>query len=214
MRARFPAAFVRRPGRGWTRERWDEYLARQAGPELLARWAQAEPLRDELWRAGVILRAGDVPWTLEAMEVVADGVRRVAGRCGGDARTLLEGLVLILETRTEPWWASLWRLWYRKPASMRFGAYQNRGKVHLRADNVRLATLVHELGHYLDERHHLSRAYRRYLRAAGLREETNRFEDLANAFAAHVLGRPLDAVRQGYLEGLAWPANRRPEQAR
>jgi len=195
---------VRRPGRAWTRQQWDEYTALQAGAELLARWAQAEPLRDELWRAGVILRAGDVPWTLEAMEVVADGVRRVTARCGGDARELLGGLVLILEIRTEPWWAPLWRLWNRKPASLRFGAYQNRGKIHLRADNVRLATLVHEMGHYLDEKRHLSRAYGRHLRAAGLRVQTNRYEDLANAFANHVLGRPLDAVRQGYLERVRW----------
>ena len=173
MRRVLPA-LARRRGR--TRARWDEDLALQAGPELLARWPEAEPLRDELWRAGIIVRAGDVPWTLDALEVAAEGVRRAAERCGGDARALFEGLVLILESRTEPWWAPLWRLWNRKPASVRFGAYQNRGKIHLRAGNVNLAVVVHEMGHYLDEKHHLSRAYRRRLRAAGLRLQTNRFE--------------------------------------
>lgn len=205
MRRVLPA-LARRRGR--TRARWDEDLALQAGPELLARWPEAEPLRDELWRAGIIVRAGDVPWTLDALEVAAEGVRRVAGRCGGDARALFEGLVLILESRTEPWWAPLWRLWNRKPASVRFGAYQNRGKIHLRAGNVNLAVVVHEMGHYLDEKHHLSRAYRRRLRAAGLRLQTNRFEDMAEALANYVLGRPLDPVRQAYLEGLHWPGSR------
>lgn len=205
MRRVLPA-LARRRGR--TRAWWDEDLALQAGPELLARWPEAEPLRDELWRAGIIVRAGDVPWTLDALEVAAEGVRRVAERCGGDARALFEGLVLILESRTEPWWAPLWRLWNRKPASVRFGAYQNRGKIHLRAGNVNLAVVVHEMGHYLDEKHHLSRAYRRRLRAAGLRLQTNRFEDMAEALANYVLGRPLDPVRQAYLEGLRWPGSR------
>lgn len=202
----FLPALVRRPSRGRVRRRWEEHA------RLLARWPEAEPLRDELWRAGVALRAGDVPWTPEGVEVVAEAVRCVAGYCGGDARELLGGLVLILEARTEPWWGPLWRLWNRKPAGMRFGGYQYRGKIHLRADNVRLATVIHEMGHYVDEKRRLSRAYRRHLRASGLRVQTNRFEDLANAFAAHVLGHSLDAVRRGYLEGLGWPANRPPEE--
>jgi hypothetical protein len=213
MGRRVLAGLVRRRGRGWTREQWDEHLARQAGPELLARWSEAEPLRDELWRAGILFGAGDVPWTPEAMEVVVEAVRRVAACFGGDARLLLSGLVLVLEARTEPWWGPLWRLWNRKPASLAFGGYQYRGRIHLRADNVRLVAVVHEMGHYLDQKHRLSRAYRRHLRAAGLKLETNRFEDLANALAAHVLGRPLDPVRQAYVERLAWRGSRPPGEA-
>ena len=197
-----------------SRERWDAGLWSRAAPELRERWPEAEPLRDALWRAGVTLRARDVHWTPEGMAVVAEAAQRIARRCGGDPRALLGGLVVVLESRTEPWWGLLWRLWNRKPASQRFGGYQNWGRIHIRADNVRLTAMVHEMGHFLDQKHHLSRAYRSYLIAAGLRVQTNRFEDLANALAAHVLERPLDAVRRAYLEALSWPAGDPPAGAR
>jgi hypothetical protein len=206
-------ALVRRRGRGWTRQEWDADLWPLAGAGLRDHWPAAEPLRDELWRAGIRFRAGDVPWTPEALEVVADAARRITARFGGDARLLLGGLLLVLEARTEPWWAPLWRLWNRKPAGFAFGGYQYRGQIHLRADNVRLVAVVHEMGHYLDQKHRLSRAYRRHLRAAGLTLVTNRFEDLANALAAHVLDRPLDPVRQAYVERLAWRGSRPRSEA-
>lgn len=206
-----------RPGREVRRQladraRWEARLQRQADAAWLAAWSQSEALRETLWRAGIILRAGDVRWTRPEAEIVAAAVERIGERFGASAGRLLAGVTVILRTQVQPWWAPLWRLWNRQPAGTRFGAYENRLKIHLRAGRVSLAAVVHEMGHYVDERHCLSRGYQRYLRReAGQRVETNRYEDLANAFAAAVLDRPLDPARRAYLERLRAKGPTRPE---
>jgi hypothetical protein len=183
-------------------QEWGEEFSRQIEGWGAACWAETGELRKLLWEAGVTLRAGDVRWTAAQATVVGEAVQRIADRFDGKARPLVGGVTLILQSQASPWWAPLWRWWNRKPAGYRFGAYQNRGKICVTPSYVNVGGLVHELGHYYDEKQRLSRAYQAHVKQAGLELETNRFEDFANAFAAYVLDRPLAAARRGYLEQL------------
>lgn len=183
-------------------QEWDEKFSRQIEGWSAAGWAQTGELRRLLCEAGVTLRAADVKWTVAQVGIVGEAVQRIADRFDGEARALVGGVTIILQSQANPCWAPLWRWWNRKPAGYRFGAYQNRGKICVTPNHVNVGGLLHEMGHYYDEKHRLSRAYQAHVKGAGLEIETNRFEDFANAFAAHVLDKPMVAARRAYLEDL------------
>mgnify|MGYP000166421576 CR=1 FL=1 len=153
----------------------------------------------ELW---VTIKADDVKWTITQAELVGEAVQRIRNRFGGDVRRFIGGVTIILKTETEPLWAPLWRWWNRQPADFRFGGYEEGGKIYMRADNVNVGGLLHEMGHYYDEKERLSRDYQKRLREAGVAIQTNRFEDFANAFRDYVLGNLMAAARQDYFDQL------------
>ena len=184
------------------RARWDAEFSQQIEGWTAACWEETAPLRELLWEAGVTLRAGERKWTLVQAEAVGEAVRRIADRFEGDARPIVGGVTVVLRTKTEPWWAPLWRWRHRKPATYRFGAYENRGVIHTKPATLQVGAILHEMGHYCDERGRLSRGYRKRVKGAGLEMETNRFEDFANAFRDYVLGRPQAGVRRDYFERL------------
>lgn len=183
-------------------QEWDDRFSLQVEDWSAAGWAQMEAPRRLLWEAGIALRAADVRWTVAQVNVVGEVVQRIADRFDGSARPIISGVTIVLQTQANPWWAPLWRWWNRKPAGYRFGAYQNRGKIRVKPNHVNVGSLLHEMGHYYDEKHRLSRAYRAHVKKAGLEIETNRFEDFANAFAAYVLDKPMATARRAYLEEL------------
>jgi hypothetical protein len=181
---------------------WDHQFSLQIENWSAACWEQTRRLRALLRGAGVALKAGDVKWTLAQAEVAGEAVQRIADRFDGSARPFIGGVTIILNTKSEPWWAPFWRWRNKKPASFRFGGYEDRGKICMRADNVNLRSLLHEMGHYYDEKHRLSRGYQKQLGQAGLALETNRFEDFANAFRDFVLCNLEAGVRRDYLARL------------
>jgi hypothetical protein len=191
---------------------WDYHFSLQFRDWNAASWEQTYPLRTLLRAAGVTLKAGDVQWTVAQAEVVGRAVQRITDRFDGDPRPVIGGAIVILKTVTNPWWAPLWRWRNKKPRSFRFGGYQYRGKIYMRPHNVRTASLLHEMGHYYDEKRHLSRAYEKQVRQAGLDIDTNRFEDFANAFRDYVLGKLESGVKHDYLDRLRGLTHQRPSR--
>jgi len=182
--------------------KWEDRFSRQIEGWSAADREQTYALQRLLWEAGITIRAADVRWTMAQIEALGEAVQRIADRFEGNARPVIAGAAIILRTKADPWWAPLWRWRNRKPAGYRFGAYENRGKICMTANSVNVGGLLHEMGHYYDEKHRLSRAYQAHVKKAGLEIETNRFEDFANAFRDYVLDRPMAAARREYLEQL------------
>jgi hypothetical protein len=181
---------------------WDHQFSLQFEDWNAGCWEQTHPLRTLLWAAGVTLKAGDIKWTVAQAEVVGEAVQRIADRFDGSPRPAIGGVIIILKTVTEPWWGPVWRWRNKKPAGFRFGGYEDRGKIHMRPHNVNVASLLHEMGHYYDEKHHLSRSYQKQVKQAGIDIETNRFEDFANAFRDWVLCNLEPGARRDYLDRL------------
>jgi RHS repeat-associated protein len=195
--------FEQEHGRPATEQDWWDYqFSLQIENWIAACWEQTYQLRTLLWGAEVTIKAGDIKWTIAQAEVVGEAVQRIADRFDGNVRPFIGGLIVILKTNTDPWWAPLWRWWNKQPADFRFGGYEQGGKIYMRADNVNVGGLLHEMGHYYDEEDRLSRAYQKHVKQAGLDIQTNRFEDFANAFRDYVLGNLMAAARRDYFDQL------------
>ncbi|RPJ39028.1 MAG: hypothetical protein EHM35_03240, partial [Planctomycetaceae bacterium] len=172
---------------------WDYQFSLQFEEWFPNLWQQTYDLRSVLWNADVTLKADDVRWTLEQAGRVRDAVTCIAERFGGDVRRFIGGVTVVLQSVVMPWWERI-----RDP-NADFGGYEYWGHVYLEPTSG-VGTILHEMGHYFDEANHLSRAYQKELRGAGLQVVGNRYEDFANAFRVYVLRMQMDPVRERYLD--------------
>lgn len=108
-------------------------------------------------------------------------MQRIGDRFGGDVRRFVGGVTVILETEVKPWWTKI------SDPRGNYSGYECGGKIFMEAD-ISLAGLIHEMGHYWDEKEHLSRSYWKRVRAFMIIPD--RFEDFAEAFRHYVLDMP------------------------
>jgi hypothetical protein len=177
---------------------WDYQFSRQFDEWIAGFWAYTASLRALLWNAGVTIQMGDIGWRIAQAETVGEAVKQIGKRFGGDVRRFIGGVTVILETEVRPWWTPLYRRLYG--GSGDYNAYEEAGKIHIEPDALGgLEGLVHEMGHYFDEKKgHSLREYKKHLRLAGL-PTTNVSENFANAFAAYVLRTQIAPTKEEYL---------------
>jgi len=158
---------------------WDYQFSLQFAEWIAGFWEHTASLRALLWNAGVTLQRGDIGWRIAQAELVGEAVRRVQDRFGGGIRQFVGGLTVILQSVVKPWWTRI-----TDPKALGYGGYEALGKIFL-GPNMNLSAIVHEMGHYWDEKQGLSREY--WNQVGGSKFIDNRFEDFAESFRHYVL---------------------------